>query len=65
MILDNELNGEKIAMYIREMYEKDFLRNDMQRASRGLGRNDACNRVVDIAESLIRKSKNEKTRSQN
>jgi UDP-N-acetylglucosamine--N-acetylmuramyl-(pentapeptide) pyrophosphoryl-undecaprenol N-acetylglucosamine transferase len=58
VILDNELNGETIAKYIREMYEKESVRTEMQRASRGLGRPDACNKIVDIALSLLKENKN-------
>lgn len=54
MILDNELKGETIAGYIRQMYENDSIRIEMQRASRGLGRPDASKRIVDIAVSLVK-----------
>jgi UDP-N-acetylglucosamine--N-acetylmuramyl-(pentapeptide) pyrophosphoryl-undecaprenol N-acetylglucosamine transferase len=58
VILDNELNGETIAKYIRVMYEKESVRTEMQRASRGLGRPDACKKIVDIALSLLKENKN-------
>jgi UDP-N-acetylglucosamine--N-acetylmuramyl-(pentapeptide) pyrophosphoryl-undecaprenol N-acetylglucosamine transferase len=58
VILDNELNGETIAKYIRDMYEKESVRTEMQRASRGLGRPDACKKIVDIALSLLKENKN-------
>lgn len=57
MIRDRELTGEGFANYIRKMFEDDSIRSDMQRASRGLGRPDACIKIVDIAESLVRQNK--------
>jgi UDP-N-acetylglucosamine--N-acetylmuramyl-(pentapeptide) pyrophosphoryl-undecaprenol N-acetylglucosamine transferase len=56
MISDKELNGETVAEYIRRIYEDDSVSADMQRASRGLGRRDACTKIVDIAESLLREA---------
>ncbi len=54
MILDKDLKGDTVANYIKEMYEKGSIRIDMQRASRGLGRPDACSKIVNIAESMVR-----------
>jgi hypothetical protein len=54
MILESEIKGEVLAGNIRELYEGASLRADMQKASRGLGRSDACSRIVDIAMSLVR-----------
>jgi UDP-N-acetylglucosamine--N-acetylmuramyl-(pentapeptide) pyrophosphoryl-undecaprenol N-acetylglucosamine transferase len=54
VVFDKEMNGEVLARYIREMFENDSTRKDMQRASRGLGRPDAGSRIVDIALSLMR-----------
>ncbi len=57
MIRDDEMRGETLAKHIRELYENGTLRAEMQRASHGLGRPDACSKVVDIAMSLIRNGK--------
>lgn len=54
MILDRELNGEMLARTIKELYMNQSLRTEMQRNSSAVGRPDACQRVVDIATSLIR-----------
>jgi hypothetical protein len=43
-----------VAGHIREMFESASARQDMQRASRGLGRPDACVRIVDIALSMVK-----------
>jgi UDP-N-acetylglucosamine--N-acetylmuramyl-(pentapeptide) pyrophosphoryl-undecaprenol N-acetylglucosamine transferase len=56
MIPDRELNGETLARVIRELYEDEKMRADMERSSRAVGRPDACARVVDIAMSLIKQS---------
>lgn len=55
VVLESEMKGETLAKIIREMYENDSLRADMKRASMGLGRPDACSRIVDIAVSLMKK----------
>lgn len=54
MILDRELNGEILARNIRELYTNETMRNEMKRNSSSIGRPDACERVVDIAMSLIK-----------
>ncbi len=54
MILDRELNGEILARNIRELYTNETMRNEMKRSSSSIGRPDACERVVDIAMSLIK-----------
>jgi UDP-N-acetylglucosamine--N-acetylmuramyl-(pentapeptide) pyrophosphoryl-undecaprenol N-acetylglucosamine transferase len=54
MILDLELNGEILARNIRELYTNETMRNEMKRNSSSIGRPDACERVVDIAMSLIK-----------
>lgn len=54
VVFDNEMSGEALAKHILEMFESDVIRKDMQRASKGLGRPDACVRIVDIALSLIK-----------
>jgi UDP-N-acetylglucosamine--N-acetylmuramyl-(pentapeptide) pyrophosphoryl-undecaprenol N-acetylglucosamine transferase len=51
---EKEMSGEVLAKHIREMFENEPARNEMQRASRGLGRPEACGRIVDIALSLVR-----------
>ena len=55
VLLESEMKGETLAGTIREMYENDSARAEMKRASMGLGRPDACGRIVDIAVSLIKK----------
>ena len=55
MILDHELTGEILAKHIRELYENKYLRHEMEKQSRSVGRSDAAQRVVDIAISLIKK----------
>ena len=57
MMLDTEISGEMLAKSIRELYENEALRAEMQRSSRGLGRPDACSRIVDIAMSIVKNSK--------
>jgi UDP-N-acetylglucosamine--N-acetylmuramyl-(pentapeptide) pyrophosphoryl-undecaprenol N-acetylglucosamine transferase len=54
VVFDNEMSGELLARHIREMFGSELVRKDMQRASRGLGRPEACARIVDIALSLIK-----------
>lgn len=54
MLLESEMNGAMIAKYIRELYANAGLRQEMQKASRGLGRPEACGRIVDIALSLVK-----------
>lgn len=56
MILDGELSGESLARNIRELYENEAIRAEMQKNSRALGRPEACVKVVDIAMSLIKQS---------
>jgi UDP-N-acetylglucosamine--N-acetylmuramyl-(pentapeptide) pyrophosphoryl-undecaprenol N-acetylglucosamine transferase len=54
MVFDHEMSGVVVAGHIREMFESASARQDMQRASRGLGRPDACVRIVDIALSMVK-----------
>jgi UDP-N-acetylglucosamine--N-acetylmuramyl-(pentapeptide) pyrophosphoryl-undecaprenol N-acetylglucosamine transferase len=56
VLLESEMKGETIAKLIREMYKNDSARAEMKRASMGLGRPDACGRIVDIAMSLARQT---------
>ncbi len=55
VLLDSELKGEALAKIIRDMYQSESTRAEMKRASMGLGRPDACSRIVDIAMSLTKK----------
>lgn len=55
VIPDSDIKGELLAGNIREIYENASVRAEMTRASRGLGRPEACSRIVDIAMSLIKK----------
>ena len=52
VVFDHEMSGEVLAAHIREMFGSDSTRKEMQKASRGLGRPEACARIVDIALSL-------------
>ncbi|MEJ2696757.1 MAG: undecaprenyldiphospho-muramoylpentapeptide beta-N-acetylglucosaminyltransferase [Candidatus Sulfobium sp.] len=54
VLRDNELKGETLAADIRELLENDLLRSEMKKAGKGLGRPDACGRIVDIATSLVK-----------
>jgi UDP-N-acetylglucosamine--N-acetylmuramyl-(pentapeptide) pyrophosphoryl-undecaprenol N-acetylglucosamine transferase len=54
VVLDHEMSGEVLAGHIREMFEGAPVLKEMQRASRGLGRPDACSRIVDLALGLLR-----------
>ncbi len=60
VMLEDEMKGETLAAGIRKLYESEAARAEMQRASRGLGRPDACGRIVDIAVSLAKTVKGEK-----
>jgi len=57
MITENELKAGTLAAGIREIYANEALRDEMKKASTGLGRPDACSKIVDIAESLVKGSK--------
>jgi UDP-N-acetylglucosamine--N-acetylmuramyl-(pentapeptide) pyrophosphoryl-undecaprenol N-acetylglucosamine transferase len=59
MMPDDEMRGETLAKNIRVLYENGALRAEMQRSSQGLGRPDACSKIVDIAMSLVRNDKKE------
>ena len=54
VMLESDLKGEMLAQSIREIYQNDSMRTEMKSASKGLGRPDACSRIVDIAMSLVR-----------
>jgi UDP-N-acetylglucosamine--N-acetylmuramyl-(pentapeptide) pyrophosphoryl-undecaprenol N-acetylglucosamine transferase len=54
MIRDRELRGESLAHNIRELYTNEKMRAEMQRNSRVIGRPEACEKVVDIAMSLLK-----------
>jgi UDP-N-acetylglucosamine--N-acetylmuramyl-(pentapeptide) pyrophosphoryl-undecaprenol N-acetylglucosamine transferase len=64
MILESELNGESLARIIRELYEDEKIRTEMQRNSRLIGRPEASAKVVDIAMSLMKENKNAKRKIQ-
>ncbi|MFZ5996663.1 MAG: undecaprenyldiphospho-muramoylpentapeptide beta-N-acetylglucosaminyltransferase [Nitrospirota bacterium] len=55
VILDRKLTGEVLAAAIRELYENEQARREMQKAAMVFGKVDAAERVVDIALSLVRK----------
>lgn len=56
IMLENELNGESLARTIRELYENEEIRIEMQRNSKLIGRPEASARVVDIAMSLLKQA---------
>ncbi len=58
VMLENEMTGEGLAAKIRELYENEAARLEMAKASRGLGRPDACGRIADIALSLAKEQRN-------
>jgi UDP-N-acetylglucosamine--N-acetylmuramyl-(pentapeptide) pyrophosphoryl-undecaprenol N-acetylglucosamine transferase len=56
MMTEDEMTGEKLAADIRELYENETVRAEMRKASRGLGRPEACSRIVDIALNLLKET---------
>lgn len=56
MILDREMKGEILAEMIRNLYENEKLRAEMQNNSKSVGRPDAAEKIVDIAMSLLKQS---------
>jgi UDP-N-acetylglucosamine--N-acetylmuramyl-(pentapeptide) pyrophosphoryl-undecaprenol N-acetylglucosamine transferase len=60
VILESEMTGEGLAKNIRDLYENDAARLEMVKASRGLGRPDACSRIADVAVSLMKEKQNSK-----
>jgi UDP-N-acetylglucosamine:LPS N-acetylglucosamine transferase len=54
------MTGEGLAKNIRDLYVNDTARLEMAKASRGLGRPDACGRITDIALSLLKERRNSK-----
>jgi UDP-N-acetylglucosamine--N-acetylmuramyl-(pentapeptide) pyrophosphoryl-undecaprenol N-acetylglucosamine transferase len=60
VMLESEMNGESLARNIRDLYGNDTARLEMEKASRGLGRPDACSRITDIALSLLKEKQNSK-----
>ena len=54
VMLENDLKGETLAGAIREIYQNRALQAEMKSASQGLGRPDACTKIVDIAMSLMK-----------
>ena len=57
MVSESGMKADTLAQNIREIYENESIRNDMKKASIGLGRPEACSRIVDIALSLIKERK--------
>lgn len=56
MLLQADLNGEKLASLVSEMIDEPEKIAAMEEAARKLGRADAAEAAVDLVESLIRKS---------
>jgi UDP-N-acetylglucosamine--N-acetylmuramyl-(pentapeptide) pyrophosphoryl-undecaprenol N-acetylglucosamine transferase len=57
MIPDRELKGEVLAQRIRELYENESLRTEMGKNSKTIGSPEACEKIVDIALSLIKQAR--------
>jgi UDP-N-acetylglucosamine--N-acetylmuramyl-(pentapeptide) pyrophosphoryl-undecaprenol N-acetylglucosamine transferase len=55
MILEKDLSAEVLAKAIRELFENERLRKDMQKIAAAFGKINAAAEVVDIAFSLIKK----------
>jgi UDP-N-acetylglucosamine--N-acetylmuramyl-(pentapeptide) pyrophosphoryl-undecaprenol N-acetylglucosamine transferase len=60
VMLESEMTGEGLARSIRDLYGNYAARLEMVKASRGLGRPDACGRIADIALSLLKEKGNSK-----
>jgi len=54
VLLEQDMNGPVLAEVIRDMLGSAEGLKDMQRASRGLGRPDACSKIVDLAMGLLK-----------
>lgn len=54
VVWDSELDGDSLAVAIREIAMSDELRAELVRNSKSLGRPDAAGRVVDMAMVLVR-----------
>jgi UDP-N-acetylglucosamine:LPS N-acetylglucosamine transferase len=50
------MNGLVLAEVIRDMFGNAEGLKEMQRSSRGLGRPDACSKIVDLAMGLLKKT---------
>lgn len=55
MILDDDLSGDTLSEEIKEFFNNDGLRKEMEMTSRSLGRPDAARQVVDVLMSLIKR----------
>lgn len=53
VLFEQDMNGHVLAEVIGEMFANPEILKEMQRASRGLGRPDACSKIVDLAMSLL------------
>lgn len=54
MVEEHELDGSSLSRVIRELYGSEEIRGKMRVQARTIGRADAAQRVVDLAESLVR-----------
>ncbi|MCX7913064.1 MAG: undecaprenyldiphospho-muramoylpentapeptide beta-N-acetylglucosaminyltransferase [Thermodesulfovibrionales bacterium] len=52
LILDRELNGDILAKVLRELYNDDHLRSQMQKMSAAFGKLNAADKIIDILLSL-------------
>ncbi|HMK42794.1 MAG TPA: undecaprenyldiphospho-muramoylpentapeptide beta-N-acetylglucosaminyltransferase [Dissulfurispiraceae bacterium] len=55
VILDHELSGERVAESFRTLYLDETLRSNMRKAATAFARVDAADRIVQLAQSLMRK----------
>jgi len=53
VLFEQDMNGQVLAGVISEMFGNPEGLKEMQRASRGLGRPDACSKIVDLAMGLL------------
>ncbi len=58
VVFDHELDAEILAKNIRELYENDGIRSEMQRSSKSIGKPDAAQKVLEIVTSLMKKKRN-------
>jgi len=55
MILDRELNGEVLAKKITKILSEPDIKKEMEMASRAFGKVNAGEKIIEIAESLMRR----------
>lgn len=55
VVLEQDLSGERLAELFRTLYLDERMRMDMARSAAAFGRADAADRIVQFAQSLVRK----------